>query len=315
MIDITAFGEILIDFTYTGTSEAGQKLFEQNPGGAPANVLVCANKLGSTTAFIGKAGADMHGEFLKDTLHQEGVNTEGFVLDENHFTTLAFVDLSDSGERTFSFARKPGADTQMSHDELAEGLIEKSRIFHVGSLSLTNEPSKETTIHALALAREKGVIISYDPNYRASLWKNEKIARREMRQIIPDIMKISDEETHLLTSHEDYKEAAKELLERGVTIVVVTLGNQGAYVCTKEGGAVVAGYSSTVVDTTGAGDAFWGGFLHKIAESNMAVCDIPLEQLESYVDFANAVASLCVEQSGAIPAMPTLETVYARQIV
>lgn len=310
--DISAFGEILIDFTYVGNSANGQKLFAQNPGGAPANVLVCAQNLGSETAFLGKAGQDMHGEFLKETLGQANVNTDGFLLDENYFTTLAFVDLNEHGERTFSFGRKPGADTQMTETEMDLNIINNSKIFHMGSLSLTHEPSRSATFFAIEKARKNGVMISYDPNYRASLWSNVEIAKEQMRRIVPDIMKISDEETHLLTSYSDYKDAAKELFEKGVEIVVVTIGSKGAYVYNKDGGAHVEGFKSQVVDTTGAGDAFWGGFLHKIAECNKPLHEISIEEISGFARFANAVASICVEGSGAIPAMPRIEAVQQR---
>ncbi len=310
--DISAFGEILIDFTYVGNSANGQKLFAQNPGGAPANVLVCAEKLGSNTAFIGKAGQDMHGTFLKETLEKENVDTEGFILDENFFTTLAFVDLNEDGERTFSFGRKPGADTQMKAVDMNLDIINGSKIFHVGSLSLTHEPARSATFFALEKARKNGVIISYDPNYRASLWSNVEVAKEQMQRIIPDIMKISDEETALLTSQSDYKLAAKELFEKGVEIVVVTIGSEGAYVYNKDGGQVVKGFRSSVVDTTGAGDAFWGGFLHQIAQSEKPLHELSLEEISIFAKFANAVASICVEDNGAIPAMPKLENVMER---
>ncbi len=310
--DITAFGEILIDFTNVGVSANGQKLFAQNPGGAPANVLVCAKNLGSETAFIGKAGQDMHGTFLKETLEHAGVDTEGFILDDNYFTTLAFVDLNEQGERTFSFGRKPGADTQMTPVEMNMEIINDSKIFHVGSLSLTHEPARSATFFAIEKARKNGVIISYDPNYRASLWENVEKAKEQMQRIIPDIMKISDEETHLLTSHSDYKEAAKELFEKGVEVVVVTIGSEGAYVYNKDGGQHVKGFKSQVVDTTGAGDAFWGGFLHKIAECEKTLHEISLEEIAGFARFANAGASLCVEGNGAIPAMPSLDDVLHR---
>lgn len=310
--DISAFGEILIDFTYLGKSENNQKLFEQNPGGAPANVLVAATHLGSNTAFLGKAGLDMHGEFLKSTLEQEKVNIDGFVLDENYFTTLAFVDLNENKERTFSFARKPGADTQLTQEELNLEVIKSSKLFHVGSLSLTHEPSRSTTHYAIKEAKASGAIISYDPNYRASLWANEETAQEHMCSIIPDLMKISDEETKLLTGVEDYIEAACILFNKGVKIVVVTLGSEGCYVYNKDGGKVVNGFKSHLVDTTGAGDAFWGGFLHQVAASNLNPSDISLEQLITYARFANAVASICVERSGAIPAMPNLNEVIKR---
>ncbi len=310
--DISAFGEILIDFTYVGISANGQKLFAQNPGGAPANVLVCAQKLGSNTAFLGKAGEDMHGKFLKEMVENAGVDTTGFVLDDEYFTTLAFVDLNEFGERTFSFGRKPGADTQMTNIEMNLDIILQSKIFHFGSLSLTHEPSRTATLYGMEMAREHGVMISYDPNYRASLWKDVDSAKKQMQRIVPDIMKISDEETLLLTSHEGYEDAAKELFEKGVKVVVVTIGSEGAYIYNKEGGKHISGFKSQVVDTTGAGDAFWGGFLHKIEASDKKLEEISLEELGDFARFANAVASLCVEGNGAIPAMTEMNQVLER---
>lgn len=312
--DITAFGEVLIDFTYQGMNEKGQKLFAQNPGGAPANVLVAANRLGAHTAFLGKAGNDIHGTFLKWTLEKEEINTQGFILDENYFTTLAFVDLNEEGERTFSFARKPGADTRMEKEEINMEVLNNSRIFHIGSLSLTDEPSRGTTLYALKKVKEKGAIVSYDPNYRASLWKNEESAKKQMRSLIPyvDIMKISDEEIGLLTDEETPENAAKFLCGQGVKLVVVTLGKDGAYVCNQDGGQRVSGFPSKAVDTTGAGDAFWGGFLYKINESGKKPKEISLGEATEYARFANAAASLCVEGDGAIPSMPKREDVMER---
>ncbi len=312
--DISAFGEILIDFTNQGVNDTNQKIFVRNPGGAPANVLVAATKMGSKTAFLGKVGDDMHGVFLQETLKQQDLNIDGLILDPNHFTTLAFVDLDEFGERTFSFARKPGADTQLTIDELNTDVLKNSRIFHVGSLSLTTNPSRETTFHAIKCAKHHGALISYDPNYRASLWPTEQIAKEHMRSLIPyvDIMKISDSEIELLTDKKTYEEAAKDLCSQGVKIVVVTLGDKGAYVCTTLNGQLVQGFSSQVVDTTGAGDAFWGGFLHGIAHSNLALESLQLSDLVHYARIANAVASLCVEGLGAIPSMPDLETISLR---
>ena len=314
MFDVTALGEILIDFTPCGKSSAGQYLFEQNPGGAPANVLTCLSKLGRKTAFIGKVGADMHGVFLKSVLEENQICTDGVITDADVFTTLAFVALSDSGERSFSFARKPGADTCLTCDELKVDFIRNSKIFHIGSLSLTAEPVKSATIKALELAKESGCIISYDPNYRAPLWDSKEAAIEGMRSILSfvDVMKLSDEETELLTDKADPKEAAGVLLEKGVSLVAVTLGADGALVCTKEGSAIVSGYKANVVDTTGAGDSFWGGFLHKLLESGKAPWDVSLEEAVSFAKYGNAVASLCVEKRGAIPAMPTIAEIEAR---
>lgn len=309
--DITTFGEILIDFTDQGAGENGQKLFAQNPGGAPANVAVAARRLGARTAFMGKVGMDMHGQFLKKVLEEEQVETKGMILDEKYFTTLAFVSISESGERTFSFSRKPGADTQITKEELAEELLAGTKIFHVGSLSLTDEPARETTFYAVKTAKEHGSMISYDPNYRASLWKDEETAKEHMRSLVPyaDIMKISDEETALLTDIAEVEAAAAKLCSQGVKVAAVTLGSEGTYVCCKDGGVRVPGFPSKVADTNGAGDSFWGGFLYKVSTGGKSLDELTLEDLQEYARFGNAVASLCVQKKGAIPAMPQLAQV------
>lgn len=314
MFDVVTLGEILIDFTPCGTSPAGQRVFEQNPGGAPANVLASLCKCGKETAFIGKVGKDMHGAFLKETLEKSGINAEGLVEDDSVFTTLAFVALSDTGERSFSFARKPGADTCLTEAELKEHIIKKGKIFHIGSLSLTADPSRSTTMKALEIAKGAGCIISYDPNYRAPLWDSKEAAIAGMRSVVPyiDVMKISDEETELLTDVVEPEGAAKKLVEMGVPLVAVTLGADGALVCTKEGCRAVSGFKTNMVDTTGAGDSFWGGFLNMLLESGKSPCDVTLEEAASFARFGNAVASLCVEKRGAIPAMPTPEEVEER---
>lgn len=315
---ITALGELLIDFTEVGTSQNGQKMFERNPGGAPANVLVAARKLGATTAFIGKVGDDMHGAFLRDTLAGEDVDTTGLILDPNVFTTLAFVALDERGERAFSFARKPGADTCLNARELALDVIDATRVFHVGSLSLTNEPARGATLAALDRAREAGCVLSYDPNYRSSLWASAQVAQLQMRSIINrmDLMKISDEECELLTGTRHPEKAAETLLEKGVKVAVVTLGGAGAYVRCAQGGAYVEGFPTDIVDTTGAGDSFWGGFLTAFCESGVDAADVTLEQACGFARFGNAVASLCVRGRGAIPSMPTrgeVEALLAQQ--
>ena len=314
MFDVVALGEILIDFTPCGKSEAGQRVFEQNPGGAPANVLACLNKCGKKTAFIGKVGDDMHGQFLVDVLNDSEICTDGVVVDDNVFTTLAFVDLSDSGERSFSFARKPGADTCLTQNELKEEIIKDSKVFHIGSLSLTAEPVKGTTFKALEIAKEAGCIISYDPNYRAPLWDSKEDAIKGMRSVVSyvDVMKISDEETALLTGIVEPEGAAKKLVDRGASVVAVTLGVDGALVCTKEGSMIVPGFKADMVDTTGAGDSFWGGFLKCLLDSGKRPGEVSLEEAAEFAKYGNAVASLCVGKRGAIPAMPTVEEIEER---
>lgn len=314
-VDIVALGELLIDFTEAGYGADGRKLFEQNPGGAPANLLTVASHMGYKTSFIGKVGKDMHGEFLKNTLEKEGIDTSSLVMDENYFTTLAFVEIDKSGERKFSFARKPGADTQLTVGELDKKLLSDCKIFHFGSLSLTDYPSSEATIQAFQMAKAEGAIISYDPNYRASLWENQKSAVETMKSVIPyvDVMKVSDEESLLLTQANDFETAADVLLAMGPKLVAVTLGESGVLVATRYKKSIVAGFKAEVVDTTGAGDSFWGGFLSKFLSYNSNVENLAWEQVEECARFGNAVASLCVQRRGGIPAIPTYQEVSALQ--
>ncbi len=311
MFDIVALGELLIDFTDSGVSPAGMKLFEQNPGGAVANVLAAMSRLGDKAAFIGKVGADMHGVFLKETLERAGIDTSGLVISKDFFTTLAFVALSASGERSFSFARKPGADTQLASREIKEEIISSTRVFHVGSLSLTDEPARGATIYAARLAKAKGAIISYDPNYRASLWPDVETAKTQMRAMLPlvDVMKLSDEETTLLTDQAEPEDAVRYLNDLGISCVAATLGKKGALVSVGGVSKIVPGYSHPAVDTTGAGDAFWGGFLHRMLSLGKKPNELTLEQAADCADWGNAVATCCVQKRGGIPAMPSLDQV------
>lgn len=323
MFDITAFGELLIDYTPAGKSSAGMDLFEQNPGGAPANVLACASKLGKKTAFIGKIGADMQGGFLRKTLQEAGINTDGLISDENFFTTLAFVSLRENGERSFSFARKPGADTQIQNEDVDLSIIRNSRIFHFGSLSLTCSPAREATLFALEEAKKSGCVISYDPNYRPLLWKSREHARKQMQSVLDyvDLIKLSDEETELITGHTDPQSAAKKLIGSGIKIAAVTLGKNGVLIASKAGCETIPAYPVDAVDTTGAGDAFWGAFLYSVCEfgisrgcNDIAKLESPIEEIKfakllEISRFANAAAALCVTKRGAIPAMPALDEI------
>lgn len=303
---VVALGEMLIDFTPAGKSESGACLFEQNPGGAPVNMLVAVQKAGLHTAFIGKVGNDMHGQFLLKTVKEEGIESRGIVLDDNVFTTLAFVSLAENGERTFSFARKPGADTMLGFKEVDRQLLQEAEVFHVGSLSLTDEPARTTTFQAVKCAKAAGAIISYDPNYRAPLWKDKKTAMDRMQSLLPlvDILKLSDEETALLTPYEKSEEAADYLLSKGIQIVAVTLGDKGVLICNRNNKQIVPGFQSKVVDTTGAGDSFWGGFVSQLIKSGKKPNACVIEELAEFARYGNAVASLCVEKKGGIFAIP-----------
>lgn len=312
-MDIVALGELLIDFTQDGVSPQGMNVYERNPGGAPANLLVAAAHLGCETAMIAKVGDDMHGRYLKTVLEEHRVDTSNVILDPEVFTTLAFVNIAPDGERSFAFARKPGADTCLRVGEVDMDLVRAGRVFHFGTLSLTDEPAKGATIAAVRTAVESGVTVSFDPNYRADLWRSRTAAEAAARGVLPyvDIVKCSEEETGLLTGEKDPILASEKLVAAGKKVAVVTLGEQGALVRNREGYRMVPAFSGNVVDTTGAGDSFMGGFLTGLAQSGKKPEEVSLEELASFARIGNAVAALCVQGRGGISAIPDREAVEA----
>lgn len=313
MADILTLGELLIDLTQNGTDELGNGQFTAYPGGAPANVAVAAARLGADTGFTGKVGDDSFGRSLAETLRKEGVNTDGLFVSDSVPTTMAIVSVDASGEREFSFYRNPGADTQLTTEE-AVSVIENDLplILHAGSLSMTTSPSREACEEALRFAKERGVIISYDPNYRAALWDTEENAVAMMKKLLPlaDILKVSDEEMLMLTGTEDFEEGSLVLSEYGPRLVLVTLGSQGVFVRYGEYAEVVPGFRVKVADTNGAGDTFLGAMLAQIAgrsEKGDLLSGLDAETLRGYLTYANKAASLTCSRHGAIPAMPTAE--------
>jgi fructokinase len=313
MADIITLGELLIDMTQDGIDEQGNGRFTAYPGGAPANVAVAAARLGADTGFIGKVGDDSFGRSLAETLRKEGVNTDGLFVSDSVPTTMAIVSVDASGEREFSFYRNPGADTQLTTEE-AVAVIENDLplILHAGSLSMTTSPSREACEEALRFAKERGVIISYDPNYRAALWDTEENAVAMMKKLLPlaDILKVSDEEMLMLTGTEDFEEGSLVLSGYGPRLVLVTLGSQGVFVRYGEYAEVVPGFRVKVADTNGAGDTFLGAMLAQIAargEGADLLCGLNAETLRDYLTYANKAASLTCSRHGAIPAMPTAE--------
>lgn len=312
MHDVTAIGELLIDFTPAGLSAQNNPLFEQNPGGAPANVLACLSKLGHRTAFIGKVGQDQFGYSLKQTLQQVGVDTEGLIMTDTCHTTLAFVHLSESGDRSFSFYRKPGADVLLTAEEVSDQLIDDCLIFHFGSVSMTDEPARTATLAAVRYAHDQGKIVSYDPNLRMKLWDSPESAKTVILAAMPlaDIVKISEEELVFLTGKTDLAIGARYLLETyDLDLVLITLGPKGAYAATATAQARKPAYAVKTIDTTGAGDSFTGGFLHQLLQSGKRPGRLTEADLADFLLFANAVGSLATTRKGAIPALPTLEQV------
>jgi fructokinase len=314
MYDVTALGELLIDFTPSGVNEQGVALFGRNPGGAPANVLAMINKLGGNTAFIGKVGADAFGGFLEKTLSGAGIDTSGLIKDPAYLTTLAFVQLSETGDRSFSFYRRQGADLMLTWPEINRRLIDSANIFHFGSVSLSGRPCRDTVHEAVSYAKSKCKIISYDPNYRPLLWQSKHAARTEIAALIDfaDILKVSEEEMVLLTGETDLAKGAALLARNGPSIVLVSLGAQGAYFRCTAGDGRRFTYDVKTVDTTGAGDAFLGAVLYRLRDKSLAeLTAIRADELEDIVDFANAAGSLTTAQRGAIPALPTAAEIAA----
>ncbi|MGE5493752.1 MAG: carbohydrate kinase family protein [Burkholderiales bacterium] len=313
MNDFLTLGELLIDFTPSGEA-GGQKLFMQNAGGAVANVAAAISGFGVSAAYIGMVGNDVFGRYLKQVLEDKGVDTSGLVMSDDYNTTLAFVHLFENGDRDFSFYRKPGADIMYEEKYLKPEIIKQAKVFHFGSLSLTDEPARSATFAALKIAKENGVVVSYDPNYRAPLWKSEETAREYMLRGLEyaDILKVSDSEVSFLFGDMDYSEAARMLLRCGVKLVFITLGGEGAVYGGAAGTGAVSAYSANVVDTTGAGDCFTAGVLYRFIKDGKKLDVLTLCDMHDYADFACAAASLCVEGKGGIPSMPSLKQVEER---
>ena len=308
MVDITAVGEILIDLTQSGVNEQGIPRFDANPGGAPANLAVAASRLGASTAFIGKVGRDGFGDFLRGCLVENGVDVTGMVIDQVQHTTLAVVALDPSGERHFSFYRDPSADVNLNESEISAEQLKNTRFLHFGSVSLTAEPARSATLYAARTAKELGAVISYDPNYRASLWSDEKTAVARMLEPLPlvDVLKVSDEELPLLTGTDDLEAGSAQLAEKGIALILVTLGPKGAFYRFRGQTGLVPGVPCKVGDTNGAGDTFFGATLSQLAKlGGLDALTVP--ELERIVALANKAASITTSRHGAIPAMPTLE--------
>ena len=306
-MDITAIGEILIDLTQTGVNEAGVPQFSANPGGAPANVAVAASRLGAETAFLGKVGSDGFGAYLRQVLADNGVDGRGLRTGETH-TTMAIVSVDADGERSFRFVR--GADRDLPPEGVDEDEVLRSKILHFGSVSLTAGLSRNATIFAARTAHRNGGLVSYDPNYRPALWPSEAEASEWMAIPLPlvDIIKLAEEELPLITGTSDLEEGTRLLEERGISLIMVTLGSRGVFCRWKGETWRQPGISVRVADTNGAGDTFLGAVLSRLCKREGAPLeDLTRAELEDILAFANRAAAFTCSRSGAIPAMPTLE--------
>ena len=311
LFDVTALGELLIDFTENGTSGQGNPLMEANPSGAPCNVLAMLGKLGKKTAFIGKVGKDMFGNQLKSAVEEVGIDTRNLIMDETVHTTLAFVHTYPDGDRDFSFYRDPGADMMLRKDEVQEDLIQNSRIFHFGTLSSTHEGVREATRHAIEVAKDAGCIITFDPNLRPPLWKSLEDARQEIEYGMTkcNVLKISDNEVEFLFGTTDYDKGAALIREKfNIPLVLITMGKDGSRAYYKDLRVEVPSLlQENTIETTGAGDTFCASALNFVLEHGLT--DLSEEDLKELLLFANAGASLITTRKGALRVMPTRQEV------
>lgn len=315
MYDVITLGEVLIDFACTSTDSEGYPTMAAHPGGAPANFLAAINKFGGKTAIIGKVGTDTFGKLLKGTLDSIGVDTKGLVCTDDVFTTLAFVTFDASGDREFAFSRKPGADTQLRIDEIDLSLIDEAKIFHFGTLSLTDDPARDATCKAVEYAKSKGKLITYDPNLRKPLWKDLEEAKQQMLWGLgqANIVKISDDEVEFLFGLSPEQGAAHILENFGVKLVFVTCGAKGCvYANGKTAGFVPALEGLKVIDTCGAGDIFGGSAVWKMLSLGVEPEQLSDGQLKEIVSFACTSAGLSTEKSGGISSIPCMEDVLRR---
>lgn len=310
-LDVTAMGELLIDFAPRGENEMGYPVLEANPGGAPGNFLAALAAYGARTAMLGKVGDDAFGHLLRETMARAGIETTGIVMDPSVFTTLAFVTLSPEGDRSFSFARKPGADTCLTWEEVDRTLIDAARVFHFGTLSLTDEPSRTATRRAAAYARERGKRITFDPNLRLPLWHEAETAREQILWGLSqaDVVKISEEEVDFLWGCSPQAGAERLLTTYGVGLAMVTLGAEGCYLANRNGAVRIPCPQVHPVDTTGAGDIFGGSAVSQLLRLGKEPGDLEEAELERIGAFAAAAASLSTQRRGGIPSIVPEETV------
>ena len=310
-MEIVALGELLIDFTQSGQSPQGNPLLEANPGGAPCNVLALLAKLGHRCAFIGKVGKDAFGSQLEAALREAGIATDALRGDSRVHTTLAIVHTLPGGDRDFSFYRSPGADMMLTEAELDTALLQNCRIFHFGSLSMTDEPCRTATRRAIALAEEAGALLSFDPNLRPPLWRSLDDAREQILYGMAhcSILKISDNEIQWLSGKEDYDEGIAWLRARfDIPLILLSMGKDGSRAYQDGLRVEVPAFSMpNTVETTGAGDTFLGGVLHSILEKGWR----PYSRLEltRMLRFANAAAAMITTRKGALRVMPTREEI------
>ncbi|MET3728088.1 sugar/nucleoside kinase (ribokinase family) [Fictibacillus halophilus] len=310
-IEVLSIGELLIDFTPVGASANGKPIYEQNPGGAPANVAAALAKWGRATSMIARVGNDFFGEDLITTLENHYVDCSLISTDGDIPTTLAFVKLNAEGNRSFSFYRKPGADLMLRKEDIDKAYIKRCKILHFGSVSLTGGTSREATWHAVEQGIENSKIISFDPNIRELLWKDQDEMKEQIKKGLSKahLVKMSDEELYFVTGEKELEKAAKLITDAyAIQLLIVTLGAEGSYYLFEEKTGFIQGYRVRATDTTGAGDVFWASVLHQLLEK-ISLLELQEKDIRNILQTANAVGALTTLKKGAIPSIPTLDEI------
>ncbi len=310
--DVVALGELLIDFTENGISSQRNPVFEANPGGAPCNVLSMLQRLGRKTAFIGKVGRDSFGEMLRDVVAKQGIDTKGLIMDEEVPTTLAFVQTAPDGERSFSFYRNPGADMMLGETEVDVSMLQNTRLFHFGSLSMTAQGVENATKRAIGTAKSAGTLISFDPNLRPPLWDSLDVAKEKIAYGISqcDILKISDDEIAFFTGKTDIDDGVSRIQEQYHTpLIFATMGKNGSRAYHAGNRVECEPFlNEGTIETTGAGDTFMACVLHGILQYGLE--ELNPQKLYDMLEFANAAASIITTRKGALRVMPEERDVW-----
>lgn len=310
MKGVISLGEALIDFI---PQDSSNLTYEKCPGGAPANVAVGVARLGGRSSFLGKVGNDVLGDFLIKTLDSYGVSVEAFSQTDEAKTGIVFVTNSEDGDRSFSFFIDRSADQLLHEKDVDQKLFKEHNILHFGSISMIHEPVRSATLKAIQLAKENGLLISYDPNLRLGLWKSREKAKEVIVSLLheADFLKISDEELHFITGETNIQEGLVKLESYNIPLVLVTLGADGSVIHFKGDAEKVRAMKVNAVDTTGAGDAFVSAMLYQMSQLDVALTYLKLEDIVKMVKFASISGGLAASVKGAMTALPTKEEVVA----
>ena len=323
MSDVLCLGEILVDWVCTtqGAELDRAQQFTKAPGGAPANVAVGLARQGVATAFIGRVSHDAFGEWLRDLLNKEGIDTSCTIMDPNANTRMAYVVTTITGDRKLAeFSRVACADAQLNETDIKPELFQKASALHFGSISLIANPVAAATKKAVELAKTNKLLVSYDPNVRLGLWPSAEACKGTILDTLKwaDIVKINLDELEFLTGSRELEVADMLRKQHDVPLLIITLDSQGCYIITGHGNKTVPGFQIQLVEATGAGDGFVSGILTGVLpltkgkpDRRKALQELSLDTIADIARRANAVGAIACTRPGAIPALPTTDEVDA----